>query len=107
MQIEIPLKALSSNDAWQGRRFKTPAYQRYERDVLTLLPRIATITGEVEIFYNFFLKNWKRTDNDNLIKCLQDCLVKGRIIEDDRKVREFHVRKDPGEDTMKIRIVQI
>lgn len=96
--IEIPLKPLSINEAWQGRRFKTRKYKNYCEDVSLLLPKIKTIKGEVYISYIFYLHNWRRTDIDNLIKPLQDILVANHIIEDDRKVICISAEKRPKID---------
>jgi len=86
MNFEIDIKALSVNIAWQGRRFKTKNYLNFETEILLLLPKHVKIKGEVEIHYTFYLKNYALSDVDNLIKPLQDCLVKGGLIEDDRKI---------------------
>lgn len=40
MKFNVKYNPLSVNDAWQGRRYKTEEYRRYERDLLLLLPRI-------------------------------------------------------------------
>lgn len=87
MQIEIPIKALSNNEAWAGRRFKSKKYKQYEKDLEKLLPRAKKmIKGEVEIHYTFYIKNYGMTDVDNLIKETQDFIVKKGYIEDDRKI---------------------
>ena len=39
--MRINLKPLSVNQAWMGRKFKTPAYKKYEADMLILLPNKA------------------------------------------------------------------
>ena len=36
--MRIKIKPLSVNDAWQGRRFKTDNYKKYERDLMLILP---------------------------------------------------------------------
>lgn len=87
---------MSVNRAWQGRRFKTPEYHDYEREVSLLLPR-GHVGGMVEIFYTFHLKHHKTTDASNLIKLLEDVMVKKGLIEDDRFVYKFHVEKRPAE----------
>lgn len=85
--IEIPIKALSNNEAWAGRRFKSKKYKQYEKDLEKLLPRAKTmIKGECEIHYTFYIKNYGMTDVDNLIKETQDFIVKKGYIEDDRKI---------------------
>lgn len=88
----IEIKPLSINAAFQGRRFKTPAYNQYEKDLAILLPKIM-YTGLVKIDYTFYLKNFLMTDVDNLIKPLQDIIVKAGIIEDDRKIISLTAKK--------------
>ena len=38
--IKINLKPLSVNNAWQGKRFKTPEYNKFERDCLLMMPNM-------------------------------------------------------------------
>ena len=38
MTIQIHRKPLSVNTCWQGKRFKTPLYKEYEKEILELLP---------------------------------------------------------------------
>jgi len=108
MIILIKEKPLSVNDAWQGRRFKTPEYKTYEKLLLLNLPKHKMVKGKVAITYRFHLKNHSRTDSDNLLKCLNDILVKKGYIEDDRKIYESHVFKIPAkDDSMEINIQPI
>lgn len=87
MLIEINIKSLSVNEAWAGRRFKSAKYNKFEIDVNKILPRAKkTRKGEVEIHYTFYIKNYGMTDVDNLIKPIQDIIVKKGYIEDDRKI---------------------
>ena len=101
MKIELPFKALSSNNAWQGRRFKSVQYCDFEQDCFKLI-KGEQVKGEVEIYYKFFYKT-RQLDIDNPIKPLQDILVKCKMIEDDRKVRKIMVEKfDAEEDRIEI-----
>lgn len=105
MNIKLPVKPLSVNKAWQGRRYKTPEYHAYEREVSLLLPRVH-VGGIVEIFYTFHLIHHKTTDTSNLIKLLEDVMVKKGIIDDDRFVYSFHAKKVPAEvESIEIDIV--
>lgn len=89
----IPLKPLSVNKAWRGgRRFRTKDYIQYEKDLLVLLPK-KHYAGEVEVHYKFHIKNYGLTDVSNLIKCLEDIIVKAGCIEDDRKVVKISAEK--------------
>ena len=103
MKISVDVKPLSVNKAWQGRRFKTDDYLSYENEVYFLLPNGEHVAGMVEIWYTFYLKNHKATDTSNLIKLLEDIMVKKGLIEDDRYVYSFHAKKIPS-GTHKIEI---
>jgi len=37
---KLDIKPLSVNEAWRGRRFKTPKYSKYISDLLFILPKI-------------------------------------------------------------------
>lgn len=93
MKIELPVKPLSNNKMWQGRRFKTDDYLLYEQEVYFSIRGGLRLEGNVEVWYRFYIKNDKLTDCDNLIKPLQDILVKRGVIEDDRKIIAFHAEK--------------
>lgn len=97
IQVQIPLRALSVNKAFQGRRFKTPECNAYCQDFVRIAPRREIIKGIVEIEYRFFVKNHKLADWDNLVKITQDLLVKKNLgyIEDDRKIYKATVYKIP------------
>ena len=97
INIKIPIKPLSINVAFQGRRFKTKKCKQYEHDVFIHLPN-NKIKGYVKITYEFYLRNFKMTDADNLVKVLQDCIVKKGIIEDDRKIIQYMIYKYPAKE---------
>lgn len=80
MKINLQIKPLSVNDAWRGKRFKTPAYKRYERDMLLMLPT-AEITDfrKLKITYGF---SNKASDIDNPTKMVLDILQKKYGIND-------------------------
>ncbi len=105
MQIKIPISPLSVNKAWQGRRFKTKEYKDYEKNVLCLLPRERPLEGELFVRYVFYIKNYKMSDIDNFIKPLQDILVKGKIIEDDRFIKSILIIKEQVKDKKDEKIV--
>jgi len=103
IKLEIPIKPLSINAAWKGRRFKTAQYKQYEIDLSWFL-KGRKIEGEVEIHYRFYLQNYAMTDASNLIKLLEDSIVKAGLIIDDRKVKRFTCEKFKSEDD-KIEII--
>lgn len=100
MKVKLDIKPLSVNCLWRGRRFKTPEYEKYGKDIALLLPykKIQMVEGYVNIHYKFYLKNWKGTDGDNLVKGLQDVLVQLGCIEDDRKIMKYVIEKIPSKE---------
>ena len=106
MKIRVDIKPLSSNQAWQGRRFSTKAKTQFENAMRLLLPAAHVRANPFySVAYNFYLVNFSRTDADNLVKTTQDCLVKRGIISDDRLVIDSRVRKFPSEsDRIEIEI---
>ena len=85
--ITIPIKPLSVNQAWQGRRFKTAAYKAYARSVQLCLPRGLVIPdGRLEIRYTFYLSN-SAADWDNPVKPLQDAVFSFYKVSDSRIYR--------------------
>ena len=76
--IRVNIKPLSVNKAFQGRRFKTPEYQKYEKECLLLLPnkRIELSTKtKYKIHFKFGFSS-EASDWDNCIKTTQDCIAK-------------------------------
>lgn len=74
--MKIKIKALSVNQCWQGRRFKTKLYQSYEEELFYLLPKgkidkINNLSVEINIGYSN-----KLADIDNFIKPFLDILQK-------------------------------
>lgn len=103
--IKISIKPLSVNEAWQGRRFKTEKYIRYERDVLFLLPKIKLPDPPYKISYEFGLSN-TLSDIDNPVKPITDILQKKYGL-NDRDIYEAHLIKVitlKGEEYIKFNI---
>jgi Holliday junction resolvase RusA-like endonuclease len=92
IQFKINEKPMSVNLAWQGKRFKTPAYKEYEKEMLLNMPR-ANIEKDqmlrVEFFFGF---SNKASDLDNPVKLLMDIAQK-KYGFDDKMVYEMNVRK--------------
>ena len=72
---KIDILPLSVNKAWQGQRFKTKNYIKYQRDLLLLLPKITIPKPPYSVYYEFGFSN-KSSDYDNPIKQFQDILCK-------------------------------
>jgi hypothetical protein len=73
--MRLDIKPLSANEAWQGRRFRTPKYNRYIRDILMILPSFNVPEGHLELKLTFGFSN-AASDFDNPVKCFVDCLQK-------------------------------
>lgn len=81
--MKIDIKPLSVNQAWQGKRFKTPKYKQYEADVLALLPAFKVPDGELEMHIQVGFSN-KQSDLDNVVKPFVDILQKKYGFNDSR-----------------------
>lgn len=93
MRFRIDVKPLSVNEAWQGRRFKTPKYNTYEKLCLTVMPEIPFDgIGQLYIFITFGLSN-KLSDIDNGIKPILDILQK-KYGFNDRDIYQLIVKKE-------------
>jgi len=71
----LPIKPMSVNEAWQGKRFKTKRYKEYERSVCLILPKIKVPEGELQLELVFGFSS-KLADFDNPVKPFTDCLQK-------------------------------
>ncbi len=71
----VNIKPLSVNEAWQGRRFKTPAYRRYAKELDILLPKIKFPEPPFTVIYHVYYSS-KASDIDNFLKAFNDCLQK-------------------------------
>jgi Holliday junction resolvase RusA-like endonuclease len=91
MKTRLPIKPLSANRAFRGRRFMTDEYKRFQRDMLLLLPsvRLESIS-EVHLHFGF---SSKLSDLDNATKQTIDCIVKKYGI-DDRYINKIVLTKE-------------
>jgi len=92
IQFKIHQKPLSVNQAWQGKRFKTPIYKDYESAMLLMMPKGKIDTDDmlrVEFFFGF---SNKASDLDNPVKLLMDIAQK-KYGFNDKNVFELNIRK--------------
>lgn len=89
--MKIKIKPLSVNECFQGKRFKTPKYAKYERDLLYLLPHYEVPQGNLHLILNFGLSNMG-ADIDNPVKPFVDILQK-RYKFNDNRITEMTLRK--------------
>ena len=92
IQFKLNEKPLSVNEAWQGKRFKTPIYKIYEETILLSMPKAKIETEQmlrIEFFFGF---SNKASDLDNPVKLLLDIAQKKYGL-NDKNVFELNVRK--------------
>lgn len=106
----VKIKALSVNAAWQGRRFKTDAYKKYERQLMALLPDFdipdkTPLAILVEFGYSNKLSDW-----DNGLKPFIDVMQK-KYGFDDRHIKRATVtvnnNVDKGCDYIDFKILEL
>lgn len=92
---KLLVKPLSVNEAWQGRKFKTDKYKRYEEALLMMLPSISVDFNKqpLELFIEVGFSN-KASDIDNVIKPFVDILQKKYEFNDKYIYRLLVEKKD-------------
>jgi Holliday junction resolvase RusA-like endonuclease len=83
INMRVNIKPLSVNQVWQGRRFKTPIYKKYENELLFMLPKMKIPEGKLELTIVFGFSS-SSSDWDNPIKPFQDILQKRYSFNDSR-----------------------
>ena len=103
---KIYIKPLSVNACWQGKRFKTPEYNKYHEAVSLLLPNDLIIPdGSLKVYYEFGL-SYSGGDWDNPCKPFQDVL-QAKYKFNDSRIMEATVKKvivKKGQEYIKFRI---
>tara|TARA_R110000772_G_C13293860_1_gene438258 strand:+ start:1751 stop:2074 length:324 start_codon:yes stop_codon:yes gene_type:complete len=89
--MKINIKPLSINQCFQGRRFKTPKYKQYEKELMLLLPILSVPNGLLEVVITFGLSS-KLNDIDNGLKPFIDILQK-KYLFNDRDIYKLIVEK--------------
>ena len=105
--ISLKIKPLSVNEAWQGKRYKTPKYKAYEQELMLRLPPSIDIPkeGDLEIYFEFGIIS--TADYDNPIKPLQDILQKKYLFDDRRIIKATVIKRviKKGEGYFKFGII--
>lgn len=102
------MKPITVNHAWKGRRFKTPYYLAFEKELLLRLPPLEIPEGNLVVSYEFGVSN-KGFDYDNAIKPFQDVLQKKYGFNDSR-IYEAIIRKrlvKKGNEYIKFAIMEL
>ena|SRR3990167_4485065 len=89
----LPVKPISVNECWQGRRFKTKKYDAFIEEMLLQMPQHKPLDGLLEVEIIFGLRSLVRGDLDNLLKPVIDCIVKKHWIADDRYITTIKASK--------------
>lgn len=93
MVIKVEMKPLSVNEAWQGKRFKTPLYKSFEKEILLRMPKIKIdFKKPIKMEITFGFSN-PLSDIDNPLKPTLDCLQK-KYGFNDRDIYELNVKKE-------------
>ena len=83
---------MSVNKAWQGRRYKTKAYQAYEEECLDKLPNNLKVgKGKLWLMITVGFSN-KQSDLDNICKPFLDILQK-KYEFDDNQIYRLYMHK--------------
>jgi Holliday junction resolvase RusA-like endonuclease len=110
LSFNLDVRALSINKAWRGgARYRSKDYIEFEKEVLYLLPKGKHVDGEIEIHYKFYLKkNYSNSDTSNLVKALEDVMVRADIITDDSLVKRFTAEKFKADkDSIEVEIISL
>ncbi len=96
MKFSIPVKPLSVNKAYRGRRFKTKDYIDFESDVGKTIGQCQDElpSGELFVIYTFHIKNYGRSDTANMEKVLSDTLKKLGYFRDDSDIKSIYMVKE-------------
>jgi Holliday junction resolvase RusA-like endonuclease len=70
----IPIKPLTVNRAYQGRRFRAPELLAYQQELSYRLPAMEIPRGKLEVKYVFGVSS-RNSDMDNCVKAFQDALA--------------------------------
>ncbi len=106
--VKINIKPVSVNTCWQGRRFKTPSYKNYERELLYLLPKMKVPQGQLSVIITFGVSS-KASDIDNPLKPFLDILTK-KYGFNDKQIYQLIVDKkdvEKGKEFIAFEIVSI
>jgi len=88
----LKIKPLSVNEAFRGRRFKTPKYRAFQKIVLLSLKPVKVPSGKLHLKLIFGFSS-KGSDIDNPVKQFTDCLSK-KFGFNDNQIYRLEVSKE-------------
>lgn len=107
--IMLPIKPLSVNMGYTGKRYKTNAHRTWKNKVLELLPNITIHKADkYQIEFIFGLSN-NASDYDNFIKFSQD-LIASKYKFNDKKIRRAIIDVEiikKGMEFIKFRVTEL
>jgi len=71
--VRLDISPMSVNKAWQGKRYRTDVYKRYQKDIASLLRPMSVPEGLLEIHITWGFSS-SLSDFDNPVKPFVDCL---------------------------------
>lgn len=105
--MKLNIKPLSVNLAWQGRRYRTDAYRKFQKDLTLLLPSLTLPDPPYKISFVFGFSN-NASDLDNPLKCVQD-IIAAKYGFNDKLITELNIKKEvvsKGEEFIKFEIIR-
>jgi len=111
IQLDIPIRPLTANRGWYGRRFKSKEYKQFEKDIAMLVKRPSeSLTGPLSVTIEAYFKNYKLSDIDNIAKVQIDVLQSMGFFKNDNQIQELHLYKYPcanKQERTKITIAEV
>jgi Holliday junction resolvase RusA-like endonuclease len=96
MKLQVNIKPMTVNQAWCGRKFKTPKYKQWREEFSWIIKDCKLHNEEVKwctLDLKFYIKHYATTDIDNLLKPLLDALQESGILLDDKYVKRITAEK--------------
>lgn len=107
--MKIEVKPFSVNNAWQGKRYRTNEYKRFQKDMMLLLPPLKIDFKnplKVDLVFGF---SSKASDIDNPVKPLLDILQK-KYGFNDNQIMEMNLKKEvvkKGDEFIQLQIDEL
>ena len=108
--FSVDIKALSINEGYKGRKFKTSVHKLFKdrMDIALRKMDLPKLRPKEDFFINYIFYTSTNSDVDNLIKLTQDAICEKLGI-DDRYLSGLHARKvkvKKGQERIKFDIFQ-
>lgn len=98
MKFFLPMLPPSVNSSYYtdfstGTRHKSAAYKQFIKDCAFFIPKTSgcPLLTDLSVEFNFYVPDHRRRDASNMIKAMEDTLVKLGIIKDDSQIKRLVV----------------